>query len=288
MATTSDSSDSERKMGGIVIDGSNDDFKRPQVTDNQLSRLFYLNIAATIFQAVTGVAILILLDQDKTYSWFSNFPAVDEDAEGNPYGLGPEPKELFDFSTGYLAGVFLLLSALDHLAVCSFFKGSYEQGIRSNYNVFRWLEYSVSASVMRVLVAILSGVSDIHMLFLIVGLTACTMLFGLVFELDNAGRPINQVKWYSFWIGFVPHLFCWAVVICYFFRNVSKGDPPGFVWAIIVIIFFLDLTFAVTLFLQWRGKGRWKDYVFGEIAFIVLSFTSKQLLAWINFQGGNR
>jgi hypothetical protein len=241
-----------------------------------------------VFQFLTGIAIILLLDEDKKYAWYSNFPFVDEDADGNPFQQGPDPKELWAFSTGYLAGPFLLLSGLDHLLVCSIFKGSYEKGLKANYNIFRWLEYSVSAGLMRVLVALLAGISDIHMLFLIFGLTACTMLFGLVFELENQGRPLNEIKWYSFWIGFVPHAFAWSVIFCYFFRNLTKGDPPAFVWAIIIIVFTLDLTFAIALWLQWSGRGKFRNYIRGEFAFIILSFTSKQLLAWVNFQGGNR
>lgn len=274
------------EVGGVVIETFDDE--RPEITDSQLSRIFKLNIGASIFQILTGIAIILLLDSDKKYAWYSNFPLLDEDAQGNPFDQGPDPNRLFAFSTGYLAGPFLLLSGLDHLLVCTCFKKIYESGLRSNYNVFRWIEYAVSASVMRILVALLSGISDIHTLFLIFGLTACTMLFGLVFELENRDRSLGQVKWYSFWIGFVPHTFAWSVIFCFFFRNASQSNPPAFVWAIIVIVFTLDLTFAITLFLQWRGRGAWKNYIRGEFAFIILSFTSKQLLAWINFQGGNR
>jgi hypothetical protein len=115
--------------------------------------------------------------------------------------------------------------------------------------------------------------------------------------------------------GFVPHLGAWLITLCYFFESVSRGDPPGFVWAIIFIIFFLvraastavccvscaaidvsdvamhvqDNTFAVMLWLQWGEWGIFKEnYVLGEIGFMILSLTSKQLLAWINYGGSQR
>eukprot|EP00527_Entomoneis_sp_CCMP2396_P008906 CAMPEP_0198143486 /NCGR_PEP_ID=MMETSP1443-20131203/7907_1 /TAXON_ID=186043 /ORGANISM="Entomoneis sp., Strain CCMP2396" /LENGTH=200 /DNA_ID=CAMNT_0043806731 /DNA_START=36 /DNA_END=635 /DNA_ORIENTATION=+ len=193
------SEDNRGNITGVVIENFDEESKRSEVSQEQFALLFKLNLAAAVFQLVTGLAILFLLDEDKTYAVYSNFPLVDEDAEGNPFQAGPDPNKLFSLSTGYLAGVFLLLSALDHFLVCSIFKGTYEKGLRANYNIFRWIEYSISASIMHILVGLLSGISDIQMLLLIFGLTACTMLFGLVFELDNSGRPINEVKWYSFW-----------------------------------------------------------------------------------------
>ena len=43
------------------------------------------------------------------------------------------------------------------------------------------------------------------------------------------------------------------------------------------------------LWLQWFEWGIFKkNYVLGEIGFIILSLTSKQLLAWINYGGSLR
>jgi hypothetical protein len=37
--------------------------------------------------------------------------------------------------------------------------------------------------------------------------------------------------------------------------------------------------------LQYRAKGRWSDYLYGEYAYIVLSLTAKSALAWQVFAG---
>ena len=257
------------------------------ISAGQFKKLFYLNIAAALFQTISAVGIFFLIDDDKTYSFYTSYPLTVDGAEGNPF-LGPDVKEAFSINVGYLTGTFLALSALDHLIVCTFGKKLYERGLENNYNAFRWIEYALSASLMRVLVGVLSGYNDLHAQFLLFGCTACTMLFGLVFELENSEKRLGDVRWYTFGLGFIPHFFAWVVVIGYFFYGVTKGSPPAFVYAIIFIIFFLDLSFALVLWLQWRGKGRFRSYVNGEIGFIILSFTSKNLLAWINFFGGNR
>ena len=101
---------------------------------------------------------------------------------------------MFYISSGYLSAVFLLLSAIDHFLVITCAKSSYEVGLVNEYNIYRWLEYSISASVMRVMIAILSGISNVHTLILIFGLPATTMLFGLAFDLENSNRPLGQIK----------------------------------------------------------------------------------------------
>jgi len=43
--------------------------------------------------------------------------------------------------------------------------------------------------------------------------------------------------------------------------------------------------FAVNMFLQYRKIGPWRDYLFGERAYIILSLTAKSALAWQVFAG---
>jgi len=278
--------DEEDEVVGIAIDSSHSlPTDRPSITNRQFKTLFWLNMAAFLFQAASTAGIVVLIDFEKTYPFYTNYPTIPDD--GRPGG--PDTKEAFSINVGWLSAGFLALSALDHLLVCSIFKNSYEKGLSNHNNIFRWVEYSFSASLMRILVGILSGVTDLHMMVLQFGLTACTMIFGLIFELENRDlRFSGNVKWYLYWIGFIPHLFSWSIVLGYFFYSLSNGDPPIFVYTIIGVIFVLDLSFAVILGLQWQGKKCFRPYVNGEIAFIVLSFTSKNALAWINFFGGNR
>jgi hypothetical protein len=277
--------DREENVGGIVIDGSHS--LPAGDTPPRSKTVFWLNFAAFLFQTASAVGIFLLIDPEVTYPFYTNYPLVSQDGGGRP--LGPDAKVAFSINIGWLSGSFLLLSALDHFLVCTCFKRAYERGLNNNYNIFRWVEYAFSASLMRILVGILSGVNDMHTMVLQFGLTATTMLFGLVFEVENSTlRHSGRVKWYLYWLGFIPHFFSWIIILGYFFYSLSKATPPAFVYSIIFIIFFLDLSFALILGLQWLGKKCFRPYVNGEIAFIILSFTSKNLLAWINFFGGQR
>ena len=55
---------------------------------------------------------------------------------------------------------------------------------------------------------------------------------------------------------------------------------PGFVYGIFVSLFVLFNAFAVVQYRQYRGRGRWADYLRGELAYLVLSLVAKSLLAW--------
>ena len=51
-------------------------------------------------------------------------------------------------------------------------------------------------------------------------------------------------------------------------------------YGIYVSLFVLFNCFAVNQWLQYRGRGRWADYLHGERVYVWLSLTAKSLLAW--------
>jgi hypothetical protein len=65
----------------------------------------------------------------------------------------------------------------------------------------------------------------------------------------------------------------------------SGAKPPAFVYAIIPTIFVFFSIFAVNMFLQYKKVGPWKDYLFGERVYIILSLVAKTVLAWQIFAG---
>jgi hypothetical protein len=45
------------------------------------------------------------------------------------------------------------------------------------------------------------------------------------------------------------------------------------------------MSFAVNMVLQYKGVGQWKDYLYGERIYIVMSFVAKTFLVWLVFAG---
>ncbi len=60
---------------------------------------------------------------------------------------------------------------------------------------------------------------------------------------------------------------------------------PNFVIAIYFSIAVFFNLFAVNMALQYRKLGKWKDYLYGERMYVILSLVAKSALAWQIFFG---
>ena len=104
-------------------------------------------------------------------------------------------------------------------------------------------------------------------------------------ELHN--QYTERTNWTSFIFGSVSGIIPWIVILLYFYGalNSAGAKPPAFVYAIIPTIFAFFNLFAINMFLQYKKVGPWKNYLFGERVYIILSLTSKTALAWMIFAG---
>jgi hypothetical protein len=237
-------------------------------------RLRAANVVVGAFLAVEAVGVMLLgndLSLPVTASYLQSDPVVAQRAA---------PSEvLFRLPITVTVATFLLLAAADHLCVAApRVHHWYARNLEAGVNYARWIEYSVSASVMIVLIAMFVGIRDIAALVAIFGVNTAMILFGLLMERHQ--RP-GTADWSAFWFGTVAGVAPWIAVIVYLFGG--SGRPPPFVYAIIVIELLLFFSFALNMALQYRRIGRWRDYVFGESAYIALSLGAKSLLAWLIF-----
>jgi hypothetical protein len=97
----------------------------------------------------------------------------------------------------------------------------------------------------------------------------------------------EKTKWSPFLLGCVSGFTPWVVLFGYFTAAISMAEtgPPTFVYIIIFMYFFLFNIFALNQLLQYKKVSKWKDYLYGERMYIVLSLFAKTLLAWIVFAG---
>ena len=192
-------------------------------------------------------------------------------------------RALFQLPFGILAGVFLLLSALAHalISIPNKLNAVYNRDLQKGINKFRWFEYALSSSVMIVLIATLFGIYDIASLILIFVVNASMNLFGLVMEQLNTGRTDGKMNWGPFVWGSFAGLAPWAAILLYMFGTGNFGQVPWFVWAIVATYFVMFNTFPINMILQYKKVGKWKDYLYGERSYIVLSLVAKSILAWL-------
>ncbi len=189
-------------------------------------------------------------------------------------------RELFELPFGFLVASFLLISAIAH-GLIVLMKEKYFAGLRQGINKFRWFEYAFSSSIMIVLIATLFGIYDIASLVLIFIVNASMNLFGLTMEQLNSGREKKDVNWGPFVWGSIAGIAPWIAILLYMFGTGNFGMVPWFVWAIVGTYFVAFNTFPINMILQYKGIGKWKDYLYGERIYIVLSLVAKSILAWL-------
>ncbi len=198
----------------------------------------------------------------------------------------PFTREVAQLRIGPLVAIFLLLSALAHFLVSSpGIFGWYVRNLQRHINYARWIEYSFSASLMIVLIAMLSGMYDLGSLILIFSLNAMMILFGWMMELHN--QTTEKTDWTAFVFGCIAGAIPWVVIFMYFISAAldSSNAVPKFVYGIMVSIFVFFNIFAVNMVLQYKKVGPWRDYLFGERMYILLSLLAKSALAWQVFGG---
>jgi hypothetical protein len=232
------------------------------------------NLALTVLhlvQAVVIVAIAGTFAIDVT----STFP------DGPPGTRLTDPASLFGVRIGLAIGLFLVLAAADHLVTATIARSTYERDLTRGINRFRWVEYSVSATVMVLLISAYSGITDITGILAIIGANVSMILFGWLQERMNPpGRTSTTMM--PFWFGTLAGLAPWAAIA----TNLTGADTvPGFVYGIFFTQALLFFSFGLNQWLQYRGVGKWRDYVHGEKVYLVLSLVAKSLLAWYIYFG---
>ncbi len=187
---------------------------------------------------------------------------------------------------GPLVALFLLMSALAHFTVASPWGYPwYVRNLKNHINYARWYEYAFSSSLMIFIIAMLVGIYDIGTLLPLFITNAIMNLCGLMMELHN--QTTEKTNWTAYYIGVLAGLVPWLVIGIYFAGAsiASAGSVPDFVLYIYISIAFFFNIFAINMILQYKKIGKWKDYLYGERFYIILSLVAKTALAWQVFAG---
>ena len=225
----------------------------PGATTINPGRLRLLNAVfgvTHLMQAVLFIVLSTAVDLDVTALFASGPP-------GSP--IDPAALEvLFSYPLGPAIALFSLLSAGFHLLIVSPWGWPrYVAELARGQNRFRWVEYSLSASLMIVLIAGITGITDVAALHRPL---RCERVDDPVRLADgNEERPGPGADWSPFVFGCIAGAVPWIAIGVYLF---GAGDEvPTFVYAIFATIFVLFNCFAVNQLLQYRRTGRWADYL---------------------------
>jgi hypothetical protein len=251
--------------------------------EKKLRGLRSFNLVMGFLHLVQGILMLVITFKlDKTYPIFTNYLKFDVASRS----LVTDPKLAYNLNFGLGVALFLLLSAVAHFSLATFGYKWYVANLKKGMNPARFYEYALSSSLMIVLIGLLVGINDLAAVILIFGVNAMMNLFGIMMEKHN--QLTSKTDWTSFIYGCIAGIFPWIAIMWYFLGAINSGaenKPPAFVYAIIPTIFVFFNIFAVNMFLQYKKVGRWKDYLFGERVYIILSLAAKTTLAWMIFSG---
>lgn len=253
------------------------DAQVPTTDADRFAGLRRYNLIAAAFHAAQAVAVVVLAND------FA-IPVTGTYLVGPPGSPG-ETVPIFDVPIGLAVAGFLALSALFHLVVASptSFR-RYTEGLTAHHNYYRWVEYSLSSSLMIVLIAMITGITDIAALLALFGVNASMILFGW---LQEKYQEPGDGGWLPFTFGCMAGAVPWIAILVYVVApgSTSGAEPPAFVYGIIVSLFLFFNVFALNQWLQYKQVGRFRDYLVGERAYITLSLVAKSALAWQVFGG---
>lgn len=247
-----------------------------KITEHSLRRY---NLTAGFLHLAQGIAVLIL-SKDFLLPISGSFLQFNQASQS----LEPATATLFNLSLPLLIAIFFFLSATAHFSIVTFYQNQYVKLLAKGINRARWIEYALSASIMIVAISLLVGVYDFMSLVMLFSLAAIMNLMGLVMEVHN--QTTRKTSWLSYWIGCLAGLVPWIVIAFYLWLGADQGSSaPTFVYWIFISIFVFFNCFAVNMVLQYKKIGPWKNYLYGEFVYIILSLVAKSLLAWQVFAG---
>ena len=245
--------------------------------DKRLQRLRIQNVVMGVLHLCQAIAIWVLNETKVSLPVTGTYPTA---------APGVRPPSLWEpafgsIDIGLWVFVFLAISSLAHFVIASpWYFPRYSADIRRGKNSARWVEYSVSSSIMVVLIASLTGIVDVAAIIAIVGANVAMIMFGEMQE--RYERPGGSLL--PFWLGTIVGLAPWVAISFYLFGVGADGydlsQVPSFVWVVFFSLFAFFFSFGLNQWLQFKRIGKWANYFHGETTYIVLSLVAKSLLCW--------
>ena len=169
------------------------------VSAQRLKGLLRYNLWAGIFHAVQGVAILALANN-------ASLPVSINYLMDPPVpGARFQTVHLFDFPLALGVAVFSLLSAAAHFWIIRAGQARYANDLANKRNIARWVEYSISSTLMIVLISMINAVWNAVALLGIIGCNVSMILFGWLQEkYEEPGNGGLLPFWFGCIAGAIP------------------------------------------------------------------------------------
>jgi len=245
-----------------------------------------------VLSGLHGIQFVAMLAVASTATAFAPYvPTVKVKlVDGAFAGLEQTQVELLSMPLAWFIASFLAMSSIAHFIAGWPLRRRYEAWLARGMNPLRWVEYAFSSTVMIVAIAYISFIRDVPALVAIAGSNVAMILFGWSMEAANEGRRDNP-DWKHYIFGCIAGIAPWIGIVSILLAYGAQPDLPdgagipAFVYVIVATLFASFNVFAITMVLQYRRIGRWRDYLVGEKTYMVMSLVAKSALAWQVFSG---
>jgi hypothetical protein len=191
--------------------------------------------------------------------------------------VGEEQQE-FEFKSLRVLLAFPAVTAAFHVAYALL------PGAGGRGNPLRWLEYSVSASLLTLSALVACGITDedafAFAVVLSVGLQACGL--GLELLPRGSGSGAREVLLF---VGFLNVSVLFWQIARHAFGQVSPPGAPRSARKVSVAYGVYYFSFGVAGALRAYEVGLWRSPAWTEFTYVVLSLASKTAVFWLSFGG---
>jgi hypothetical protein len=153
---------------------------------------------------------------------------------------------------------FTLITGLVHILAYGKSSESYRSNVDKGNNWIRWAEYSITATIMLFVIALVSGTNSTDSLILVATAALCCMLCGFMSEATAKSDP--RVSKMATLVGWLLLISSFGVILRRFASIVQQANtngsdgPPSFVWAIIGGMTAMYLSFGVIHLVHMRRQ----------------------------------
>jgi hypothetical protein len=254
-----------------------------------IKKLKWLNVA--LFALHIASAIFIFSRLGDISPRFTSMPVLAKTVVG-------EEKQLFVANLPVLICAFFLLTSMFHLFYA--FSPSYARTLEKGSNPLRWVEYSITATLMVVILALSANLQTFTTLVALAAASFAVMLIGGVVEQLIAkpdGERLSLAKWLTFvaWALQLAIFFVVGFVFVNTIRDVNNKllseaatqTIPKWVYFILLSELCFFSLFGVVQLVQLRNveKHGSVDFTRYEVGYHLLSLFAKLTLGWVFFAG---
>ena len=191
--------------------------------------------------------------------------------------------------------LFTLITGLVHILAYGKSSEQYRSDVDRGNNWIRWAEYSITATIMLVVIALVSGTGSTDTLIMVATASLCCMICGFLSEATARTDP--RVSKLATLVGWLLLISSFGVILRRFgsifqqAQTTGSDGPPSFVWAIIGSMTALYLSFGVIHLVHMRKQWNTTEPVPVEFhrrierAYTIASVTAKILLVTLLASG---